>query len=242
MMMNDAVTGTGPLPCGQCRWSLKEDNGSRIRPRRYPNPAENHLLPTGALLLTNCPRDGGLLTLCRTQAALPVESSEKQNTLCFDESVQVISSESDRDSERVLSALEPYLRRERHSLHGSDECIACSDSSHGHGTVERMAEPSDILSSSFVSSFIESPLSLLSISLIRMHEGSDDKMSSPLAQACMKRLLVGYHVVFIEKSITSQISIPFQGQSVCFRVASVLPNTANQSSRTQVRIYNASEC
>ena len=196
------------------------------------------MLPNGALLLSQHSRGGGL-TLCRTQSALPIESSEKQVTLCFDKSVQLISLESERNGARVLSALEPFLRQERHSLGGS-ECIACSDSSHWHVTVECMSEPSGMLSSGFVSSFIELPSTLLSISLIQMNDGGGDNMSSPLAQACIKRLLVGYHVVFFN-DVTSEISISFQEKTLCFRVASILPNP-NRSTRTQVSLCLVGEC
>lgn len=230
-----------PLPFGRCRWCLTIDV-SQTRRRRRQQPAEKYSLPSGTLLLAQ--QDGGL-TLCWTQTPLPIESADHQVTLCFDESVQVIPSGANLKSERVLSVLEPHFQRTRYPM--NEECKPCAGSSHRHVTVECVPEPLKPLDSSFIASFTELPATLLSMWLIQVQEGNDRKTaeSSPLAQACIKRLLVGYHFVFLENEITTRISILFQGSTVCFQIASILPGP-NRSSRTAevslLRVIRYGDC
>ena len=214
------------LHWGRCRYVTKDDCQSRRR--RWPKPAEKQY-PTATLLLTCQDR----WTLCWMASSLAVESAD-EITLCYDESVKLMYDGDGVKNERGLSIMKPYLLPEPFPATCADtpaDCF-CSDVSHQHLTLNPTPESSEMLDCSYVASFAELPATLLSISLVRLSESVEDKKESstpsPLEQACLKRQLVGCHLIYMENEMTTQISIPFQGQSVCFRVASILP-TPKQS-------------
>jgi hypothetical protein len=148
-------------------------------------------------------------------------------TLCFDESVQLVTNDSDKEA--VLSMLDPYLLPARFAVADASAVPDCPDSSHRHLSVT--LESPQKLDSGIIVSFDEAPATLLSMSMIRI---SDGKITSPLEQACLKRQLVCSTLVFVDGKMTTEFSVPFQGQIVRFRVASVLPGPHN--SRTQKHI------
>lgn len=148
-------------------------------------------------------------------------------TLCFDESVHLVSNDS--DSERVLSMLDPYLSPARFAIADAATVHDCPDTSHRHLSI--IPESPERLHSAFIVSFTEVPATLLSMSIIRITEG---ETSSPLEQACLKRQLVGCNLVFVESRMTTEISVPFQSQRVRFRVASVLPGPRQSRSQTTI--------
>jgi len=210
------------LNWGRCRY-IESDDFRRARQRRRPRrPAEKiPKLPTETLLLSS--QHG--LTMCRTQSPSAAETTHSKVTLCYDESVQVedvsVQKDSSVDAQRALSMLEPHLVPKRFVVTPVNDTCVCPDSSHRHVTVNCIPGPPETSDSVFLASFAEQPATLLSVSLIRMDE-TDDTTSSLLEQACLKRVLVGCHFIFIENEVTSQIAVPFQGRHIVFRVASVL--------------------
>lgn len=224
-----------PLQWGRCRYMTGEEGTCRRRRRRRPRFEEKSRLPSGTLLLSTSQHG---LVLCRTQSPFAVETADDTVTLCFDESVKLVVVgdlvNNDQSRERALSILDAQLLPERflaQRVQDNDE-YGCSDSSHQHLSMKTTPESSRILDYIFVASFSPMPGTLLSISLLRMDE-SHSESSSPLGQACLKRQLVGCHCVFADKCLTTQISLPFEGHQVCFRVTSVLPTP--KKSRTAVR-------
>ena len=63
---------------------------------------------------------------------------------------------------------------------------------------------------------------------------TESEKSSPFEQACLKRQLVGCHLVFVRGRITTEISVPFQSHRVCFRVASILPGPRQTRSQANI--------
>ena len=87
---------------------------------------ETHSLAMGSILLHH---EDGVWTLCRMQSNSATESPDAF-TLCFDESVHLVTNDS--DSERILPMLDPYLSPTRFAVADASTVHDCPDPSHRH--------------------------------------------------------------------------------------------------------------
>lgn len=227
------------LDWGRCRYVIRDEE-SYFRRRRRPRVEEKRRIPSGTLLISSS--DG--VTLCWTPSLPAAEkTAESSVILCYDTSIQLVG----KENHLVISLLCNYLHPERYpakSVH--DEDFSGSDSSHEHLCMQTTPESSDdILKSGFVASFRQMPTILLSISLIRILDDETDdgheSTSSPLEQACLKRQLVGCRGVFLDSCVATEISVPFQGSTVRFRVISIIPTPSKSKSRHQSTVRHGNE-
>ena len=226
------------LQWGRCRFSGSSD--SECRRRRRPRSPEKHRLPTGSLLIHHLEgvQRKPCWTLCRTLLTASPESFGKV-TLHFDDSIRLVPQasdlESDRSSEteRLLSILDPEGKKKLVPSHvveetnTTEDCLSSSQRQLSVVPVEQDAP--GMLDSGSVASFAETPAPLLSISVIQITRRKVPQ--SPLEQACLKRQLIGCHVIYVDGKLTTEMTFPFQER--VFRVASVLP--CSSQSRTVSR-------
>lgn len=216
-------TQSSLLPLGRYRYIT--ENNSCVSRRR---PVEKSRLPAGVILLF-FPGDKNA-TLCWPQMPAVKETSATTIALCFDKSVQLIlegdSVENGFDRQQVLSVLQGFLSVEHFpAVAGRIDCL---DSTHEHVSMRTTPKSGGIdYDSGAVVSFRTCSKPLLSISLIRMDDSDESTDGSSLQQACLKRQLVGCHIAFKESCMTTEISVPFLGKRVDFRVVSILSTPAN---------------